>query len=169
MDTLYNIINFEQKLKPNYYPNMIHDNFSIMTNEEKINYLKCCMTQKEIDKILLTIDLNYYHPIKKIVSKYQFIKNVKKLLIHYLILEKDMFEDTQWILYEPDNEIYELHINEVVLENTMPFVDCYNKTIINFMEQIIRQCNEMSNFKTNYKILSDKEYNICRVIFIIQF
>jgi len=168
MDTIYHIIQYEEK--PNgTYSKLIHDDFMKMTKEEKENYLHFCMTSKDIDKVLLKVDLDNYSREKKIMTKYEFIGEVKKLLNHYLILQKDLFEDTKWTLYEPGNDTYELQLNEFIMENTIPLTDCYNQNIIHFMEQIKRQGNEMSNFEVNYKILSDKEYNICRTIFIIQF
>jgi len=170
METIYDVISFkEKKNSKEIFPKIIHENFGKMTNEEKFYFMKSNITTEEIDKILLTIDLNYYSQKKKEFNKYTFINEVKKLLNHYLILGKYFFEDYEWILYEPDNEIYELHINEVILENTMLLINCYNEEVINFMKQIVRQCNEMSNFKMFFNILPDKEYNLCRAIFIIQF
>jgi len=169
MITIYDIISFEEKKNPKTFPEIIHNNFGKMTNEEKLHYIIPNITPKEIDKFLLTIDLNNYTHKKKEFNKYLFINEVKKLLNHYLILEKNLFEDYEWTLYEPDNDTYELYINEIILENTLLLVNCYNKEVINFMEQIIRQCNEMSNFKVIYNILPDKEYNLCRAIFLIQF
>lgn len=165
-NTIYDINNFREQNK-NDFSKILFDDLQKMNSKEKLIFLSKCLTENEINKLLLQHELQYLHLDKKFFTKDEFIKECIKLLNHFLVLVRDLFDDNEWNIYVMENNIYELKTNEIIIENTIHLVHSENKEIRNFMINMTRIMNELSDYKIVYKILPDKIFDICRTIFLI--
>jgi len=166
---LCNIIyNNKQEYNEHYetIANYVINNYGKLIESEKKEIIKMFISNNEVDDILLKCLIKYYNPEKHIMNLETFISQCKKILKIFKRVFFDL-EDDEWNIYKFPNNRFEIKENEVIFENTIP-LNYVSDSFKEYIEHLIRILNNVSDYKVDYKLLSDEENHVCFVLLFIR-
>jgi len=144
----------------------INKNLYKMNNEEKKILISKCLSETEINKILLNFEMKNLD----IKSEEMDLKTFQKKAEFYLLRYQHnaggyLIEDREWIVYNSKSNDYNLDINSIVFENSLFESNLSDKETLEFINDLSILLNKISNNITvNYELLQSKKESLVWII-----
>jgi len=154
--------------------NAIQNDYGKMDYFEKKNLVNKCLTELEIDNILLKYEMRCRvkfgtNECKR--TRSQFLKECEKIFKRYQRKAGGhLLEDEEWIINVKSNKLCELKQNEIFFENTICVVDSYQKEVNEYLENLMKIINNISTNhigKLIYKTPNLNSHNSDKIIYVL--
>nr|QBK88486.1 MAG: hypothetical protein LCMiAC01_01630 [Mimivirus LCMiAC01] len=146
----------------------IHNKYDGMSMDEMRNTVASCMSDKHVKRTLLNFELKYsiITPVFKKLSIEQFTKEALQILKKYQCKAGGYYiEDRDWTVHTQTSDEYEVKNYQIVLENSADKRNCQDNETINYLKNIVRLLNGLSNdIKVEYEIDEPEKGNIVWIL-----
>lgn len=146
-NNLSNYSNDFRNEKNNNLANLINKNFNKLSKEEKNRFLIKCLSEEEVNNLLLKFELENYSPNKSDINSFEeFIKIASKSLNRYQSKAGGfLIEDNEWIIHRNNSKDYEIENNQVVFENSVSIENVKDYDTINYLKKILSLLKRFSD------------------------
>jgi hypothetical protein len=147
---------------------LINKNINKFSKKEKEIFLIKCLSEGEMDNLLLKYELENFLPDKLKINCFKdFINTASQLLNRYQSKAGGyLIEDNEWIIHKNDSKDYEISINQVVFENSVSIENIRDYDTINFLKKILLLLKRLSNnINVSEEFIKSKKDGIVWILF----
>jgi len=164
-----NLKNYKiKKSNKNDLAKFIYDNYNKMDDTELKYHVLKYLNEIEIRKILLFFELKNYQCEQKIMNLNQFIKNANIIFNRYKNIGF-LLEDIDWIMFNKNNEIFDLNDNELIFMNTLDKSNINDYETYKYLKYLVKRLDSLaSNINVELKQKNDEDKTILLLIYVKQ-